>query len=115
MAHLPGTAYRKAINLLFYRYLDLLDHLQHYFLVGRKTGLRICPSISCFITNPLPQLSLLDCYFVRFSLHWHLVVALAILDFTKMVVKMSMKMELVVDSVSVELHWVLFTIVVAAV
>ena len=95
--HLPGTACRRAINLLFYRYLDLLDRLQHYFLVDRKTGLRICPSISCSITNPLPQLSPLDCYFVRFSLHWRLVVAPTILYSTKMAVKVLMKMELAVD------------------
>ena len=95
--HLPETACRRAINLLFYRYLDLLDRLQHYFLVDRKTGLRICPSISCSVTNLLPQLSLLDCYSVRFSLHWNLVVALIILDSTKMAVKVLMKMELAVD------------------
>ena len=104
MAHLPETTCRRAINLLFYRYLDLLDRLQHYFLVGRKTGLRICPSISCSITNPLPQLCPLDCYSFRFSLHWHLVVTHAILDSTKKVAKVLMKMELVVNSVSVELH-----------
>ena len=98
MVCLLGTALREAINLLFYR-----DLLQRWVLVGRRTELRICLSTSS-ITNLTPQLALLDCYSVRFGLHWHLAVAAVILNSTAMVIKLLIRMGLAVDLVSAALR-----------